>query len=304
MGERLMTFVTPAPVVDRERGRPKIKQPDGSVETYSRISTFAKALDNGYGLVEYKQRHTAVGIARRPDLAAMAAGLDPSDAEHLDPIIDSALDYAGANAKANYGTAVHTFTEPNALDYAPDSMKPDIAAYFAELEREGITVLATELFVVNDTYKAAGTLDHIYLHPRYGVVVGDKQTGTLRYPCHAIQVAMYANSQRYDVATGERSPIIDGLNLEVGLIVHIPNGEARCEFIPRNIRRGYDAAATAAVTRKWQTEKEKPFVIDQTAAAIDNLAEGGLIDPLTAQIHQAGSYEALLELHRLNPHAW
>src|SRR5690242_11341562 len=62
--------------VPRDRwGRPLIRPLDGGQpEPYTRVSTLAKALDDLNQLMAWKQRKTAEGLIRRPDLLTRVAG--------------------------------------------------------------------------------------------------------------------------------------------------------------------------------------------------------------------------------------
>src|SRR5689334_3084695 len=62
--------------IPRDRwGRPLIIPPEGGQPVpYTRVSTMAKALDDQSGLMLWKQRKTAVGLLRRPDLLTRIAG--------------------------------------------------------------------------------------------------------------------------------------------------------------------------------------------------------------------------------------
>lgn len=270
--------------------RPFITPPDGGqAEPYTRVSTFCSALSDSSGIGKWKARHVALGVGRYADLAAMAAGLEYGrDNAQLDEIIDSAIDRVGCNAKANYGTAVHTFTEPerDAFDFVPENMKPDVEAYRELLAARGIEVVSSERFVVCDELKTAGTYDHIYRVPaelfpegarerehtgRRIHVVGDKKTGTLHMHEHALQLAVYAHSKHYDPATGKRDDL--GVNLEWGLLVHIPAGKRKAEPYWINIAAGRKAAALALAVRDFRTRKDlaAPLVVDFAAA--EKLAE-------------------------------
>src|SRR5690606_1008152 len=72
--------------VQRDRwGRPLIVPPGGGDPVaYTRVSTLAKALDDTSNLMAWKQRVTAVGLARRQDLRTRLAGIIASHPD--DPV--------------------------------------------------------------------------------------------------------------------------------------------------------------------------------------------------------------------------
>lgn len=273
---------------------------------YTRVSTFADALSDAGGLVKWSKWHLALGLGRNPDLAALAGAYGPTvddltrqDKANLDAIIERAHDRSGGNVKADYGTAVHSYTEPGAQD-VPDpfddtqreqahaallaSIAADRDAYLAELARHGLEVIDTEQFVVNDEAQAAGTYDHTVRAtrditfddgvtiPAGTVLVLDKKTGKLHLDSQCIQLAVYANAKRYDPETGERSDL--GASFEWGILAHIPKGEARCVLHRIDLRVGWAAAKLAGKVREHRTRKDIGHVfptVEPTEPASDAL---------------------------------
>lgn len=224
-------------------GRPLIIPVGGGEPVeYTRVSTFAGAL-SGAGFDNWNAEHAAVGVACSEDLAAMIGALGPnpdlydaSQKAQLAEHIATAHDRSGGNAKAHYGTAIHTLTEPDNAGYIPARMAGDVDAYWATLKDYGLEVDATEQFVVNDLWRVAGTFDHMYRTTRalkIGTVilaeghrfVGDKKTGKLHHDQHAIQLAAYADGSLYDHKTGTRAPL--EVDHQYGIVVHIPNGAGK-----------------------------------------------------------------------------
>lgn len=279
-----MTETTTAPAeLQRDRwGRPLIIPPNGGKPiAYTRVSTMAKALDDLSNLMLWKQRKTAVGLLRRPDLltrvaGAVANGDDDTDwptKKDLNAICREATEAAGASKGASSGTGLHALTE--AIDrgeeplFVPDAAREQLRAY-KKLVRD-FTPLAAEVFVVNDDLQCAGSFDRLWrndgpgetstgvtLTP--GVRVGDLKTGKSEaaFPLStAMQIATYANSQLYDPATGERSPLHPDLDLTTGLLVHVP-AEGMAQMIPLDLEKGWRAALLAAEVhhdvRRWKAE--------------------------------------------------
>ena len=178
---------------------------------YDRASSLADYLAKDiFGIKKWEMRHLAIGLGRRPDLAALAGvetyntGLNrvhrPTTAEEnrdsgkrVDLLIERALDHVGLHEKADAGTVVHTATEPGWVEgegVVPDEWKWMLEAYH-ELTA-GLVTVATEVFVANDATKTAGTFDHAYMvedqelarqlsevlgHDLTGTMIGDKKTG-------------------------------------------------------------------------------------------------------------------------------
>jgi len=250
----------------------------GERVSFTRASTMANYLADQSGIHTWQKRLLAVGMGLREDLAARAAALPRPHAERcdkksltrkqinedkatnaiIDELIESALESAGATYKANHGNAIHSLTEPDAdSDAVPVRMEADVASYFARLDNDGITTLATEVFVVNDTLTAAGTFDHLVRHPEYGIVVLDKKTGQVdgKDLQFAIQLATYAGAMVYDVITDERAPLEsltggEPINRDVGIVAHIPLGAGRTDLYRIDLTQGFERLATHVRTAR------------------------------------------------------
>lgn len=245
------------PVPRDHQERPLIVPP-GGVEPvpYERVSRVSSAVDTLQWLMDWKLGLTALGMARSRDLCQMAAGLEWND-PRMQSIVATAHDRAGGNEKANWGTAVHTFTERGTpLEDIPPEMRYDVAAYRLGLEREGIEVVETEVFVVNDELRVAGTLDTIAVHESLGRYVEDKKTGKYAAMAVAVQLACYAHAKRVDmdlVAAGRWSPRGDlDVNLEVGVCARIPREGGSVTFPKVDIARGWRLAQLAMEVKEHQ----------------------------------------------------
>jgi hypothetical protein len=268
-------------------GKPNLK---AKPVPYTRVSTYADALSDAGGLVKWSKWHLALGLGRNPDLAALAGTYGPTvddlsrrDKQELDSIIDRAHDRSGGNVKADYGTAVHAYTEPDAQN-VPDpfdgdataederlraelmaSIAADSAAYLAALDLYGLETVETEQFVVNDELQAAGTFDHTVrlardlvfddvTIPAGTVLVLDKKTGKLHLDTQCVQLAVYANAKRYDPETGERAPL--DVSTDYAILAHTPKGTARCDLYLIDIRIGWAAAKVAGKVREHRVRKD------------------------------------------------
>jgi hypothetical protein len=217
--------------------RPLIKHPEtGELVAYTRASTLGEYIANKGGLHIWDVRNVVRGMGIREDLGWMAAALPalvddkkkdgPTNAR-LSEIADEARIAAGADKKANWGTAVHGFTEPEQrgipFGNIPEVMREDVASYWAAIDEVGLVPLASEVFVVCDELQVAGTFDDLYWSFAYGVVVGDKKSGKQDMHKTLIQLAVYANGQVYDPETGERSPLTSLLPEEFRSLVACPS---------------------------------------------------------------------------------
>jgi hypothetical protein len=259
-------------------GRPYIIPPDGGKpKPYTRVSTFARALEDGASLVAWKQRMAVKGAVEHPDL--IPAGIDWTQPRFAAPVISTLMDAAGANDAAYYGTALHSlseifdFTDEDLRQFNPS--KELLAGMDAYVEAtKDIQMLEGEVFVVNDEYGCAGTLDRLMLIPPTTVVmpdgtvlylpdgavcIGDIKTGTLHTQENAIQMAMYAGGKRYDPVTGERTPLHPDLDTRFGIIIHVPRipkpGVIPASLVGIDLTAGVALADLALEVRKSRSTK-------------------------------------------------
>lgn len=256
--------------IPRDRWKRPLIIPVGGGEPvpYTRVSTLAKALDDTTQLAAWKQRKTAEGLVRRPDLLTRVAGAiangDPDTdwptKRDLNDICAQATEAAGASKGSSSGTGLHALTE--AIDrgdeplFVPPGDVPRLDAY--REATAAYTALDSEAFVVCDEVRAAGTFDRLWLCPDGRVRVGDLKSGKSEadYPlATTTQLAIYAHGKRYDPETGARTELHPDLDLAVGLLIHMPPSGG-CRVIPLDLERGWRAARGADVVhheiRKWK----------------------------------------------------
>lgn len=264
---------------ERHKGdsRPKILLPTGGHAYYSRVTTFVDCIEDKFNLQKWDKRMVAIGLAGRPDLL-MSVQAHLNDKRQLDRICDDAKAAAKASAAATTGTALHAFTDM--LDQGQELPVGLAAGARASLEKfqeatADLKVVAIEKKLVQDMMKAAGTADRIYEYQgkRY---IGDTKSGNVELGIIKIaaQLAMYARSKAYDVATGARTPI--DVELDRALVMHMPAVEdpadAKCELVWVDIKAGWQMVLLARQIREARKQK-----FDDLAAPF------GTVDPfLTA----------------------
>jgi hypothetical protein len=248
-------------------GRPLIVPPDGGKPVgYTRATTVAKTLDDEGSLIKWTQRMTAAGLARRSDLLALVSSRLTADGDipeqhkaEVQRLCDEAKEHGGGSRAANLGTALHALTEQVDLGdnpTIPTNFQPDIDAYRRAVEP--FQVLAVEQFVVLDDHQIAGTLDRLWQLPDGRIVIADLKTGqNLDYSWRsiAVQLAIYAAGTRY--RDGQRSPLhCDGVNPDIGIVIHLPIGQARCDLYQVDLRAGTVALAHSMWARRWRTRRD------------------------------------------------
>lgn len=254
--------------LDREGdrwGRPKIVPPNGGKGTrYTRVSTFAKALDDtAEALTKWKQRMTLLGAVAREDILAQAATLtsEPEDRDALNDLCEAAITAAKGDVKRELGTAFHRMTEQidrgeRKIGDFPKQYRPTLQSYLDELDRCGLEVVAAEMFVVHDEIRTAGTYDRLLRDKATGeLVVGDIKTGSVRALATAIQVAVYAHSTLYQPATGERIPYPVPISLTRGVFMHVPQDGGSVTFSRLDLETGWAAALICRDIRNIRNNK-------------------------------------------------
>lgn len=253
-------------------GRPYVWL-DGKWTTTTRVSTLAKATDDSTNLTKWKQRMTAVGFLRRPDLLTRLAGVI-AKAETMDDaksdinaIVEDAFVTGGGTDAASAGTGFHELSEAldagYGLEFVPDGDRRRLDAYREALE--GYIPLDAERFVVNTELGTGGSYDRRWLCPDGVVRIGDLKTGKwdARYPAGVTtQIAVYATSDWYDITTGEREPV--ECSQTEGLLIHMPPSGG-CKVIPLNLTHGMEQARLAVKVRESRNLKADHFILGGVA---------------------------------------
>ena len=234
---------------------------------YTRASSLGDVLEEFSYLWKWKMRGAVKGLADRMDLVRLVAAEDytcgfAEDVQanrqagrNIDAVIERAMDHAGVDAKADYGTAIHLRTEPGNRGTDPDDkQREDQESCWALWRELGVVHLGTEIFTACDETRSAGTFDNLSYVPGLGIVVTDKKTSGKAKSTYDIQLASYANSEVYDKETDERQTLEeyvaslgwdpDLLNREVGIIWWVKRGKTEPRFL--NLVEGYEWAKISA----------------------------------------------------------
>lgn len=247
-------------------GRPMVTSPtDGTPTPYTRFSSHGSCLEDRFGLERWKIRTAGKGLSSRADLFAQMAATPADDTKRLDALMDQALEAGGGGYGAGLGTALHEFAEnvDNGLMTIADIPSPwdaDIAAYQRTLADAGLTIEPglVEVSLVHDELQLAGTADRFLRRADGRLVCADLKTGKAigaNPLAYAVQLAAYATSQGYEIATGKRYDIGD-VDHQVGLLIHVPAGRGECHLIEVDLTLGLEAAHLATVVKQWQKRKD------------------------------------------------
>jgi hypothetical protein len=268
---------------------------------YSRPSSWGSDLDDESALTLWRIDRAMDGVAASPALAAKVAvkkGIKDGRKE----LRDEAILLGRGDEAADLGTALHAMTcRVESMDgwIAPEPFAADLAAYLTVIDAAGLESVFTEVHLVNDAFRAAGTADRIFRARRELVLpdgykaspgtyfMGDIKTGKrLDYslPGYAIQLALYADSMAYDVITNERTPLPERLHMRWGVLIHLPAGQAHCELSWIDLDVGRVGAELVKGVRAWRARKDfhQPFCLPDTDlhALMATIAEDDPTAPL------------------------
>lgn len=270
-------------------GRPKILLPDGSKETgYRRASSYGAPLEDESNLVKWKMRQVARGVSRRSDLALAVTraevGLDrtPEEAKksktELNDLCEQAMDVVESGAKASIGTSLHDVFEMVDLGqdpgHLPELWRPDLAAY--QKLTQIFRVLSSELFVVQDKHRVAGTLDRAVellvplaapdgtVLPAGTVLIGDVKTAQKMDFAGAkfgVQCWVYTTGTPYDPIAKVRTPWEhEPPNQDWALIFHVGSGSGKADVYWVDLVAAAEAAERVRVVYEWRNKLGKALI--------------------------------------------
>lgn len=241
------------------RGRYQIIPKGGKKPVaHTRVTNFAKKLEDGYTLTAWGKRMVLAGAAQRSDIivAALAAGDDKGE---LDRLAESAMDAAKANVRRETGTALHllceTVDQGGKVDM-PSPWREDLEAYAACLRDLGATVERTEQVVVIPKLKLAGRFDRLVNIDGTTYVMDLKTGADLKYSWNsiAIQLALYASAETiYDGDNGMHEPM-PAVDQARGLVIHLQAGEATATPYWVNLEAGRAGIALTAKVMEWRKQ--------------------------------------------------
>lgn len=253
-------------------GRFRIKQPDGSLKLYSRVTTYIGSLGDRTRLDQWRHRVGLIGLQRSlvtgGSLWADLKHVDPDDKDALNEIWERAFTLGDGHLKAERGTNRHTTAEQfdmgQDLDPVPDEeAMADLAAYVDICSKLELEILFAEQRVVIDWLKVTGTPDRVVrykcLDGKVRNVIADLKTGStveIEPGKVAQQMALYSRGELYDHETGERTPLPD-VSQDIGLLIHAPQGEARAVAYEVNLNMGWAGVQVSRQVREYRNWSKK-----------------------------------------------
>lgn len=282
---------------------------------YRRTTTFIDVMQDEFLLKQWGKRNVAWGMSQRPDLVLAAAACKPdsdydqplTDKSELNNIAHEASSYAGDMFKASIGTSLHKLTHQmdrgEELGFVPDRWVGDLDAYRTEMNLRGIEWVSVESFRVLDDwvkdisecdhkptryggacqcFGVGGTVDRIgWYHGRLRIF--DIKTGSdFNKLGHAMQLAMYAHMIPYEFPGDTRGVDPGDIDLKVGHIIYLPEGQGTCRMEPMNLELGWQACLLAKQiwqARDWDVviERDMQLELGEMAGRAGSLKECRLL---------------------------
>ena len=289
------TFQAPTtPAVRRkwENGPPMIV-PAGESEAveYDRPSSIDVFSDTAW-LTKWSARTVIDGIVADPAIVDewKAARASLAKVAVMNGLTDRAKRAGGGMVKAELGTEFHDHAAKHLEDRTyqpPVEFVLAIAALVTELDLAGLTVVATEKFIVNDRYRMAGTFDMIVCD-RFGRhYVLDIKTGSLHPVALAMQLYVYADAPYYF----EQGAALDGsqdlrtpkpqCEITHGYVAEINIDKGTCKIRPVDLT---EAPALLALRAEVLAVRELKTIGDPLTSPAEILAAVDAMFPGTVEV--------------------
>ena len=299
--------------VERNRdGRPYIRAVDDQGNLldkrvlYSRVTTYIKCVDDTSLLDWWTRRMQALGFAEAPEYFAAEVMRAQHSREELNKVCARAVDRAKAHDRAAIGTAVHALTERNdkglGQGVVPPYYQADLLAW-QHATRYFENVLIEEM-VVNDTLRTAGTPDRIVKYHRCAICgaeyyVLDLKTGRVDHYTElqiAMQLALYGNSDVYDLQTGARTKLEEAVGGKVcrdkGIVINLEAGSGVADPQWVDLTTGWEIV-TEVARRVREARRRKGLLVRFTP-----------MPDLFLLINEAPTRQALNELYLAHRSVW
>jgi hypothetical protein len=251
----------------------------GQEQSWQRASNYAAPLDNPHGLIRWQLRALVMGLSMRQDLARMLlTGAVINDKDKADEVIASALTAAETDSAANEGTAVHSALSRSFLGHeVPAEYVPHVAAFAAELHRNGLAPVATEVRMLCVSLGVIGHTDWIVRTQDGRHLILDVKTGKFGDAKRkfAIQCKAYAGAEYIDDGKGGWIPVPFALDQTEAVLAHVDPITGATALYRVDLVLGLYGATLAERVRDWnKIEVLSPYTPVHHAIPTTALAVG------------------------------
>ena len=271
-----------------------VEQGRGSESIMVQVEQVVDEFDRALRRIAKRERKGELDLGQFGLLRAEAV---KAHRDALNALGSRALDLGGVHDKATKGTNLHALTalydegkvrltDEAQLDdliesgVATASDIADLRVYAKTMADLGIKHVAIEQFVVLDDLMVAGTLDRASLFRFPGTsravrCVGDLKTGRVDYSAGKIgmQLGLYSRGMTYDPS----NPTARGdlkLSKSKGLLIHLPQGEARCTVYEVDLTLAAKGIALAGQVRAWRNEGKRTYDL-KAPIEVEAIVNGG-----------------------------
>jgi DNA (cytosine-5)-methyltransferase 1 len=280
--------------------------------SHTRATSFAKLGSSTYALAEWGERMLIKGLVQRPDLLALAHGLDVKrDRDALNKIADDAQTHAGNKVAANIGTAYHAFTERLdagliTLDDVPPQYQARCKQYVETLRTYGLSTrvewiertTAVRADQVSAPTPVAGTLDRIFQLPNGELVIGDlKTSSSIEYGWVeiAVQLALYAHGVNthglFDWNTKTWEHYAPKVRTDYAIVVHLPADGDGCFIYRVDLNKGWAYAQVSGQVQSRQKDKSVSAPLTPIEVGMQPALTGSVADHPAVSPHMARALE-------------
>ena len=233
----------------------------GELRPYMRVSTFAKTLDDGFGLQAWKAWMAVRGADVDKTLREQALHADKTPAKVIDQLVEA----GGGGVKRDRGKDRHTILQialtGGTLPALPDSARAELDKILTLIASLG-EIVAVEAPVVCDDWQLSGTVDLVLQSHRsdarsHGIggmpIVVDFKTGGDYRLSAAIQLVAYARSRYWSFETETRGELVAPI-LPRLVILHAPQDGSEPKAITLDPYKAREAADLA-----WQVRRARGY---------------------------------------------
>lgn len=280
-----------------DASRPRAVNPrTGQVQDWQRASNYAAPLDNPHGLIKWKMRELIKGISLRPDLARLLlTGAAIEDNAKADQIIEQAHAAVAIDSKANEGTAVHAALSRSFLGHeVPSEYEQHIRSFAAELQRNGLTPVATEVRLLCVLLGVLGHTDWIVKTADGRYLILDVKTGKLGDAKRkfSVQCKAYAGAEYIDDGNGGWAPIPFTIDQTEAILAHVDPQTGATALYRVDLVLGFYGATLAERARDWhKIEVLSPYTPVHPSIPVTGAQVVGT--PVVSEIRPASVQQAI-----------